>query len=1171
VRTKYKHILTLLLLIVAFSALEAQEGLLKESPLQIGVGTGAFNFKGEINNSGVSSPLTGQVGVSFDASRKLYSFLDVGFTFLNGTMTANEQGGKHLNFQTSINAISVYGFYNWEHLFHNSVMRPYTSIGIETCEFNSKSDMVASNGSPYYYWNDGSIKNLPQGDANATALSRDYVYETDLRKANLDGLGEYSQVSFAIPIGMGLLFDISDRFHLRMGTTLHYTFTDLVDNISVAGTGARAGNAASDYYFFNSVSLHYDWLGSMPAAIKKFQFVDYFALNTTDADHDGVFDWYDHCLYTPKGAEVDSNGCPIDTDLDGIADYKDKQVSADSALVNNDGVEMTDADYMNWYRRFIDSVDVSVDVRRRIAAENVGKGATYRVFVGEFDKIPDTMVERFLAQPDIISALTKDNHTMYLVGKLNNLDSAKALQQKLLGAMFPIAKIVIQRGTDFVALEDFDNVLDKEGKDRENEKLKNVEGQYALQLGNTAADANLEQKAKFYEGKEEVKTLKAEKNSTDYLVGSFNDLTAANLKLKELDKTLFPNSKVVKVKDSKIVNENDSAFFEKPKPLTIDPLAALEGKYVVKAGKIDVTSTTAEKKKLEEIPNAIVLTNADGSKDVLVAQSDDVAAGKKSLIDVKAKGLAKAELLKVEQGKLTKLAPELKEGEYAVKVGNISAATSAEEKKKLESIPNAMQLERGDGSKDIVVGTYKQMEAASKTLTDFKKKGYVAPELLKVENGKLKSASSSSEPVAQTLVDSTENKSDLKGKFAVKVGEFEKDVPSKEVDKLLSIPDVQGTTTLDPSKTIYTAGQYKDEADAKKRATQLNEQGFNTELVKHDGKKFQDVPNTKAKATQTEVSTNAVVYRVQLGAFKNKVSTAAFKGINVVSFEGKDLLVRYATGSFDAYTKAQEHKLKMRGNGFADAFVAAYKDGDRISITDLVKANEYVAGSEVKTEKVAPKSEIEKEIIAKKVEEKVVVADPVKVVYKVQLAAASVTAEQSEETKQIPQLEIEVANNYRRYLSGSFDNFADAVKRKEEMAKKGFPNAYVVSYQNGKRISIAPAVDENTIRPSEVQGGSDTAKFDISSLKIQVQVGLFSLEVPADIKVIFDGIADLKMEITPQGLKRYVSGDYKNPGEAVAYKESLKAKGLKDAFLIAHFKGEKITLANAIHYYENKK
>lgn len=43
-----------------------------------------------------------------------------------------------------------------------------------------------------------------------------------------------------------------------------------------------------------------------------------------DSDGDGVYDDMDKCPDTPKGAPVDSVGCPLDSDGDGVPDYLDK-------------------------------------------------------------------------------------------------------------------------------------------------------------------------------------------------------------------------------------------------------------------------------------------------------------------------------------------------------------------------------------------------------------------------------------------------------------------------------------------------------------------------------------------------------------------------------------------------------------------------------------------------------------------------------------------------------------------------------------------------------------------------------------------------------------------------------------------------------------------------------
>ena len=56
-----------------------------------------------------------------------------------------------------------------------------------------------------------------------------------------------------------------------------------------------------------------------------------------------VIDFDDLCPYTPENVKVDENGCPIDTDLDGIADYIDKEKNTlPGSIVDQFGVTLSD-------------------------------------------------------------------------------------------------------------------------------------------------------------------------------------------------------------------------------------------------------------------------------------------------------------------------------------------------------------------------------------------------------------------------------------------------------------------------------------------------------------------------------------------------------------------------------------------------------------------------------------------------------------------------------------------------------------------------------------------------------------------------------------------------------------------------------------------------------------
>ena len=76
-----------------------------------------------------------------------------------------------------------------------------------------------------------------------------------------------------------------------------------------------------------------------------------------------------------------------------------------------------------------------------------------------------------------------------------------------------------------------------------------------------------------------------------------------------------------------------------------------------------------------------------------------------------------------------------------------------------------------------------------------------------------------------------------------------------------------------------------------------------------------------------------VFYRIQLGAFGKEIDQDVFGGISPVTGETvKDKgLTRYYAGKFISYSDASTALQKVRNNGYPDAFIVAYYNGQRTS------------------------------------------------------------------------------------------------------------------------------------------------------------------------------------------------------------------------------------------------
>lgn len=316
----------------------------------IGVGLGVMNFYGEVHDK-LRTPLVGAPAYKVNIS----TFIDKthyfrgNFFLLVGSLTGNERSAdsaRNRNFKSDIMSFGLNIHYDFKHLFKESPVRPFVSVGLENVQFNSKTDLYDAKGQRYHYWSDGSIHNMAEMSVyttdvyNQTLIKRDYNYETDLR-----GKENYSQSTLAIPIDVGIDFKISERINLRVGHSWHFTFSDNIDNVS-----AQKGNGdkKNDMFTFSYFSLHFD-LFTAPKVIRTnllFKELDVDQSMFDDEDGDNILDLFDKCPGTPRGVAVDSTGCPLDGDNDGVPDYMDKELNTPTdAMVDDNGVQIKAEDY----------------------------------------------------------------------------------------------------------------------------------------------------------------------------------------------------------------------------------------------------------------------------------------------------------------------------------------------------------------------------------------------------------------------------------------------------------------------------------------------------------------------------------------------------------------------------------------------------------------------------------------------------------------------------------------------------------------------------------------------------------------------------------------------------------------------------------------------------------
>jgi hypothetical protein len=418
----------------------------------IGLGVGMFSFYGELSDKKFANPMVSRVAYDLGISEDLTDYLNMRFYVLFGKLGANERSPeRNLNFESSIRLGGINLSYNFANfLKQDRIISPYISTGIETFEFLSKTDLRDANGNTYYYWKDGSIKNIDESSANASQainLNRDYSYESDLREANLDKVGKYGERSWAIPVGAGALLHVNDHLDFKIGTTLHFTFTDNIDNVSSKGEGIRQGDSKNDRFLMSSFSLQYRLGGrDKKEKVEDTEIMDYLASDPDDEDADGVVDMADYSPFTPKGEPVDARGVPLDGDKDLIVNYMDDEVeSRKDAIVNAKGVEYTDTMMVVEYGMYMDSTGayaMKVDLNDKNKED---KKELYKVQLGAYKKgIPPELINKYLSIKDIQSTKIGDSLTVYTAGKYTNYSDADTRKNSLVQKGITDASVVYQ-------------------------------------------------------------------------------------------------------------------------------------------------------------------------------------------------------------------------------------------------------------------------------------------------------------------------------------------------------------------------------------------------------------------------------------------------------------------------------------------------------------------------------------------------------------------------------------------------------------------------------------------------------------------------------------------------------------------------------------------------------
>ena len=150
-------------------------------------------------------------------------------------------------------------------------------------------------------------------------------------------------------------------------------------------------------------------------------------------------------------------------------------------------------------------------------------------------------------------------------------------------------------------------------------------------------------------------------------------------------------------------------------------------------------------------------------------------------------------------------------------------------------------------------------------------------------------------------------------------------------------------------------------------------------------------------------------------------------------------------------------------------------------------------------------------------------------------------------------------------MAGSFVKYKEAIDYQAQMKARGFKDAFIVTYKNGKRIGLNIAIKNNKKLPD-----INKTKYQDQNKKLQftVQIMVGKATVSADELLSIGRLGGFDKKATGSEMYEYYAGTYSTLEEANIQLEKAKQEGFSNAFIFATERGKRIPIDQAIELFE---
>ena len=307
-------------------------------------------------------------------------------------------------------------------------------------------------------------------------------------------------------------------------------------------------------------------------------------------------------------------------------------------------------------------------------------------------------------------------------------------------------------------------------------------------------------------------------------------------------------------------------------------------------------------------------------------------------------------------------------------------------------------------------------------------------------------------------------------------------------------------------------------------------------------------------------------YRVKIGSYSEGIPANIINKYlsldDLKSLPQDNSEVIYAVGAYNSIDDAFGREYELESKGFKETSIIVDNNGVVSNYTPPTPESIINLDEEVTEQNIIDSNEVLDQIVEEVIDSTV---NKNIIIYRIQIGAAFKVALSEQVFNGVENvISFTGKDGYIRYMTGSFADYKEAVSYKYQMQARGFEDAFIVTYKDGKRINLDVAIKrEKNLSKVERKDVEFTESSETDNVEFIVQILVNNNSLDAEDLQRMTELGNIEKETQGTDMVKYFIGTYNSLEEANSRAIEAKELGFKDAFVFAKLNGERITLEKA--------